>query len=69
MVQWLRPHASTAGGAGSILGQGTKIPHAVPQPEKKIKRGDNLIIVICTTTKETKCLKKKDACSFVPNTC
>ena len=28
MVQWLRLHASNAGGAGSIPGGGTKIPHA-----------------------------------------
>ena len=28
MVQWLRLHASTAGGTGSIPGWGTKIPHA-----------------------------------------
>ena len=28
-VQWLRLHASTLGGAGSISGQGTKILHAV----------------------------------------
>ena len=28
-VQWLRLHASTAGGKGSIPGQGAKIPHAV----------------------------------------
>ena len=28
MVQGLRRHAFTAGGAGSIPGQGTKIPHA-----------------------------------------
>ena len=27
-VQWLRLRASTAGGAGSIPGQGTKIPRA-----------------------------------------
>ena len=27
-VQWLRLQASTSGGAGSIPGQGTKIPHA-----------------------------------------
>ena len=27
-VQWLRLHISTARGAGSIPGQGTKIPHA-----------------------------------------
>ena len=28
VVRWLRLRASTAGGAGSIPGQGTKIPHA-----------------------------------------
>ena len=27
-VQWLRLHASSARGTGSICGQGTKIPHA-----------------------------------------
>ena len=27
-VQWLGLHASTAGGMGSIPGQGTKVPHA-----------------------------------------
>ena len=27
-VQWLRLHASNVGGVGSILGQGTRIPHA-----------------------------------------
>ena len=32
VVQWLRLHASSAGwGTGSILGQGTKSPHAVQQ--------------------------------------
>ena len=29
LVQWLRLHASTAGSLGSILGWGTKIPHAI----------------------------------------
>ena len=28
LVQWLRLHAFTAGGTGSIPGQGTKIPYA-----------------------------------------
>ena len=28
MVQWLRLRASSAGGVGSIPGQGTKIPYA-----------------------------------------
>ena len=37
-VQWLRPQASTAGGQGSIPGQGTKIPHTMlAQPKKKKK--------------------------------
>ena len=29
VVQWLRLHASNAGGTGSILGRGNNIPHAV----------------------------------------
>ena len=37
MVQWLRLHASNAGYAGLIPGQGTKIPHAV-WPKKKKKK-------------------------------
>ena len=38
-VQWLRLHASTAGGTGSIPGQGTKILHAVrPKPNQKKER-------------------------------
>ena len=35
VVQWLRLHASTAGGTGSIPGQGTKIPHATQSSQKK----------------------------------
>ena len=27
-IQWLGPHATTAGGTGLITGWGTKIPHA-----------------------------------------
>ena len=41
-VQWLRLHASNAGGMGLIPGQGTKIPHAMRcapcPPPKKAKR-------------------------------
>ena len=37
MVQWLRLHTATAGGTGSIPGQGTKILH-VTQQKKKRKR-------------------------------
>ena len=36
-VQWLRFCPSNAGSAGSIPGQGTKIPHAVWHGQKKIK--------------------------------
>ena len=34
-VQWLGLCASTAGGMGSIPGQGTKIPHAVWHGQKQ----------------------------------
>ena len=36
MVQWLRFHASNAGGVGLVPGWGTKIPHAVGMHKKKI---------------------------------
>ena len=37
-VQWLRLHASTAGGVGSIPGQGTKILHAASLDQRVRKR-------------------------------
>ena len=37
VVQWLRLHASTAGGVGSTPGQGTKILHTVQHGQKKKK--------------------------------
>ena len=37
VVQWLRICTSTAGGIGSIPGQGTKILHAMQCSEKKKK--------------------------------
>ena len=37
-VQWVRLHASTSGGMGSIPAQGTKIPHATPHNQKKKKK-------------------------------
>ena len=43
VVQWLRLHASTAGGGGSIPGQGTKIPHALGHGQKKKKKGGKYI--------------------------
>ena len=33
--QWLRLHASNAGGADRIPGQGTRIPHAAQHGQKK----------------------------------
>ena len=33
-VQWLRLHASNAGGEGSVPGWGTKIPHATRHGQK-----------------------------------
>ena len=43
MVQWLRLHTSYARGAGSILGQGTKVPHAVQCSQEKKKCCSRLI--------------------------
>ena len=37
-VRWLRHRSSTAGGTGSIPGQGTKIPHAAQHGQKIEKR-------------------------------
>ena len=37
VVQGLKLHASNAGGSGSVLGQGTKIPHANRYSKKKTK--------------------------------
>jgi len=37
VVQWLRLHAPTAGGMGSILGWGTNMPHALCLAKKKEK--------------------------------
>ena len=35
VVQWLRLHASTAGGTGSIFGWRTRIPHATPRGHRE----------------------------------
>ena len=40
LVQWLGCYGSTAGHAGSNLGQGTKIPHST-RPRKK-KKNDGI---------------------------
>ena len=36
-VQWLRLQVSTAGGMGSICGQGSRIPHATLHNQQKKK--------------------------------
>ena len=38
MVQWLRLCSASAGGAGSIPGWGTRIPHALRFGQKKKKK-------------------------------
>ena len=43
MVQWLRLHASTAVGIGSIPGQGTKILHAIWPKKKKKERKEKRV--------------------------
>ena len=40
VVQWLGLHASTAGGLGSVRGQGTRILHATQQSSDKYQRKD-----------------------------
>ena len=42
-AQWLRLHASTAGGVGSIPGWGTKIPHVMQHGQNKTKKNYNEI--------------------------
>ena len=41
VVQWLRLCVSTTGGTGSILGQGTKVSHAMWYGQKKKKSCGN----------------------------
>ena len=43
VAQWLRIHASTAGGVGSIPGWGTKIPHVMQHGQNKTKKNYNEI--------------------------
>ena len=50
MVWWLRLHASNAGGTGSILGQGTKIPCTVQFSQKGFLKKTLLLISRRTTS-------------------
>ena len=45
VVQWLRLQASTAGGMGLILGQGTKILHA-SQCSQNIKKWNKILKIL-----------------------
>ena len=49
-VQWLKLHASTAGGMGSIPGQGTRIQHATrcsqKQTNKQLARGMLFFLIV-----------------------
>ena len=65
VVQWLRLRASTAGGTGSIPGQGTRILHATCLGHKKKKKKDKKVfnngnvlieILILVFTKPKNCL-------------
>ena len=46
-VQWLRLHASNAGGTGLIPGWGTKIPHAAGCSQKKKKKIEVVDLQYC----------------------
>ena len=60
-VQWLRFCPSSAGGAGSISGQGTKIPHATQQ-EKKKKR----VIKGTKDASEQRPYRRKEGAVIIP---
>ena len=45
MVQWLRLHASTAVGVGSIPGWGTKIPHALGCGQKLKTKNPTILLL------------------------
>ena len=49
VVQWLRFHASNAGGVGLGPGWGTKIPHAVRMHEKNDVSGNRLWFFVCVS--------------------
>ena len=56
-VQWLRLHAPNAGRAGSTLGRGPKIPHAMRVwPKKKKKKDEGLWLLFFPFLKISFCL-------------
>ena len=52
MVQWLRLHAANAGGAGSIPGWGTRIPHAVRHGQRIKQQQQQQIYIYGTNWEE-----------------
>ena len=58
VVQWLGLHASIAGGPGSIPCQGTNIPQAVQNGQRKKKRlvGEFYVMCILTVLKKINCI-------------
>ena len=53
LAQWLRLHASTSGGTGSIPGQVTKILHATQRGQQNLKQkqegglhGDGMVLCL-----------------------
>ena len=46
MVQWLGPGAFTAGGPGSIPGQGTKIPQATRHDQQQKQNGKRALLIV-----------------------
>ena len=55
LVQWLRLPTSNAGNVGSILGQGTKIPHAEAKIQKHNQKQNSkmLLFTYFQKTEET----------------
>ena len=62
VVQWLRLDASTAGGRGSIPGQGTNIPHALGHGQKKTKKDGSISLYSEIPTKAPQNKRHLDLC-------
>ena len=58
-IQWLRFHVPVQGGAGSIPGQGTKIPHASWSKYQNINNKSNTVTNSLKTFKVVHVKKKK----------
>ena len=67
MVQWLRLYASSAGGTGSILGEGTKIPRAKQWGQKKnpIIKIKNKINRVLTHSLQQPALETVPLCTLI----